>query len=84
MKPLIIEVGLNEGARKQRNPNVPYSPEEIAADFIASAAAGASIIHFHARDPQTGSNRMGNTDLYLRAFELVRSAGVRRSPVSHL
>ena len=75
MKPLIIEVGLNEGARKQQNPNVPYSPEEIAADCIACAAAGASIIHFHARDPQTGSNRMGDTDLYLRAFELVRSAG---------
>jgi uncharacterized protein (DUF849 family) len=75
MKPLIIEVGLNEGAKKDENANVPYTPEEIAADCIACAAAGASIIHFHARDPETGDNRMGDTDLYLKAFGLVRSSG---------
>ena len=30
-KALIIEVGLNESAKKEQNPTVAYSPEEIAA-----------------------------------------------------
>src|SRR6266849_5872547 len=75
MKPLIIEVGLNESAKKEQNPRVPYSPEEIAADVIACAEAGASIVHFHARDSETGANRMNDTDLYLKAFEIIRSTG---------
>ncbi len=75
MKPLIIEVGLNESAKKEQNPCVPYSPEEIAADVIACAEAGASIVHFHARDSETGANRMNDTDLYLKAFEIIRSTG---------
>jgi 3-keto-5-aminohexanoate cleavage enzyme len=74
-KPLIIEVGLNESAKKEQNPTVAYSPEEIAADTIACAEAGASIIHFHAREPQTGANRMNDTALYLEAFRLIRDSG---------
>lgn len=74
-KPLIIEVGLNESAKKEQNPTVAYSPEEIAADAIACAEAGASIIHFHARDPETGANRMNDTELYRQAFKLIRGSG---------
>lgn len=50
MQKLILEVRMNEGARKEANPNVPYRPEEIVADALACAAAGASIVHFHARN----------------------------------
>jgi uncharacterized protein (DUF849 family) len=52
MHKLIIEVRVNEFMmRDQGNPNVPYSPAEIAADATTCRAAGASIMHFHARKP---------------------------------
>ncbi len=50
MKKLLIEVRMNEAARKDANPNVPYMPDEIVADALACAEAGASIVHFHARN----------------------------------
>ena len=49
MQKLIIEVRMNEGARKDANPHVPYTPGEIVADALDCAAAGAAIVHFHAR-----------------------------------
>lgn len=33
---------------------LPVTPDEIASQSIEAAEAGASIIHLHARDPQTG------------------------------
>jgi uncharacterized protein (DUF849 family) len=33
---------------------LPYRPEDIAAQAIAAAEAGAAILHLHARDPQDG------------------------------
>ena len=35
-------------------PHLPITPDEIAADAIAAAEAGAAILHLHARDPETG------------------------------
>lgn len=35
---------------KDDNPNVPLTPDEIAADAARCVAAGASIVHLHARD----------------------------------
>nr|WP_067290179.1 3-keto-5-aminohexanoate cleavage protein [Marinobacterium profundum] len=34
--------------------HLPITPAQIAAESIAAAEAGASIIHLHARDPETG------------------------------
>jgi 3-keto-5-aminohexanoate cleavage enzyme len=45
--PVIIEAAINGVTRKDRNPNVPISPEEIAEDALASIEAGAAIIHHH-------------------------------------
>lgn len=36
------------------SPYLPITPEEIARESIAAAAAGASILHLHARDPVDG------------------------------
>jgi uncharacterized protein (DUF849 family) len=36
------------------SPYLPITPDEIAADALAAAEAGASVIHLHARDPATG------------------------------
>jgi uncharacterized protein (DUF849 family) len=36
------------------SPYLPVTPEEIADAAVGACEAGASIIHLHARDPQTG------------------------------
>lgn len=36
------------------SPHLPVTPAEIATASIDAAEAGASIIHLHARDPETG------------------------------
>ncbi len=38
-----------------KHPNIPKSPEEIAAAAVEATKAGASIIHMHVRDPKTGT-----------------------------
>jgi uncharacterized protein (DUF849 family) len=37
-----------------QTPFLPCSPAEIAEQAIAAAEAGASVLHLHARDPETG------------------------------
>ena len=48
--PVIIEAAINGATSKERNPNSPLAPEEIAADALACLAAGAAIIHNHIDD----------------------------------
>ncbi|WP_379072578.1 3-keto-5-aminohexanoate cleavage protein [Mesorhizobium sp. UC22_110] len=36
------------------SPYLPITPDQVAADAIAAAEAGASILHLHARDPKDG------------------------------
>ena len=36
------------------SPHLPVTPDEIAAEAVAAAEAGAAILHLHARDPQNG------------------------------
>lgn len=36
------------------SPALPFTPEDIAAQSIAAAEAGAAILHLHARDPKDG------------------------------
>jgi 3,5-dioxohexanoate:acetyl-CoA acetone transferase len=36
------------------SPYLPVTPDQIAAEAIAAAEAGAAILHLHARDPQNG------------------------------
>ncbi|WP_298848124.1 3-keto-5-aminohexanoate cleavage protein [uncultured Ruegeria sp.] len=36
------------------SPYLPVTPDEIATSAIEAAEAGASVLHLHARDPETG------------------------------
>jgi len=36
------------------SPHLPITPDEIAVQAIEAAEEGASVLHLHARDPQTG------------------------------
>jgi uncharacterized protein (DUF849 family) len=47
MTPVIIEAAVNGITSKARNPCVPQTPEEIAADLTRCVAAGAAIVHNH-------------------------------------
>jgi len=49
MKKLIIGVHPNEGMPRQPNPHVPLTATEIAGDAADCVAAGASVMHYHAR-----------------------------------
>ena len=67
--PAIIEVGLNEAALRSQNPHVPISPEECAADIRACGKAGAAVVHWHARDPESGEQRLGDVSLHSQVLE---------------
>ncbi|WP_247658053.1 3-keto-5-aminohexanoate cleavage protein [Aquabacter sp. L1I39] len=36
------------------SPHLPITPDQIIADALGAAEAGAAILHLHARNPQTG------------------------------
>ena len=56
----------------RKNPNVPVTPEQIAASALAAHAAGAAIVHVHVRDPQSG---MASRDpaLFREVVDRIRS-----------
>ena len=69
---LIIEVRINEYASRKRNINVPFSPREIRDDAIRCWNEGASIIHYHARDPHSGAPS-SDTALYAETARLIKA-----------
>ena len=70
--PVVIEVAINGVTRPEINPNVPLTPEAIAADAVACRDAGATIIHAHNHDISlTGQEA---ADAYLAAFRAVFDA----------
>ncbi len=72
MQPLIIEAALNESVTRQQNPHVPLSQEQLVAQAVECARAGASLVHFHARDPQTGEQRWRDAGFYAETFAAIR------------
>ena len=67
--PVIIEAAINGATRKETNPNVPKSVEEIADDALAAIDAGAAIVHAHC-DPIGGPDDEV-AERYLASFRLV-------------
>jgi uncharacterized protein (DUF849 family) len=67
-----IEAALNGPWGRERQPGIPITPEEIIAQGIAAAKAGASIIHLHAYDPNTGRQN-DDAETYARIFEGIRA-----------
>ena len=52
MEKLIITVAPTGSVpKKQHNPHVPITPKEIIETGVRCEAAGASILHIHARNP---------------------------------
>jgi 3-keto-5-aminohexanoate cleavage enzyme len=50
--PVIVTAALTGGVHgKEANPNLPETPEEIGRAAAAAEAAGAAVVHLHARRP---------------------------------
>jgi 3-keto-5-aminohexanoate cleavage enzyme len=77
---VIIEVALNEAAGRAPNPHVPYGPKECADDALRCHNAGAAVVHWHARDPQTGEQRLGDAALYGQTLDRIASSGILGYP----
>lgn len=73
MEKLIITVAVCGSApMRDQNPNVPYSPAEIAAEALRSWRAGAAIVHVHVRDPETGLPAFEHS-LFVEVVDRIRS-----------
>lgn len=57
--------------RRDDNPNLPVTPQEIAASALEAAAAGAAILHLHVRHPD-GRPSM-ELDHYRELVRLIRA-----------
>ncbi|MBV1932937.1 MAG: 3-keto-5-aminohexanoate cleavage protein [Porticoccaceae bacterium] len=73
MAKIMIESAINGNAHKASNPNIAYSPADIANDAIATCKAGAALIHFHVREPETGK-WMHDIPYYSEVFKSTRQA----------
>lgn len=72
MRSIWLEVALNGPWSRDRQPRIPLLADEIVADALACADAGASVIHFHAYDPVTGRQR-DDYDIYAPIIERIRA-----------
>jgi uncharacterized protein (DUF849 family) len=57
---------------KDQHPLLPVTPEEIAKACLDAATAGASIVHIHVRDPETGQPSM-ELSLYRDVVRRIRA-----------
>lgn len=57
---------------KEMTPHVPVSPEEVIADVREACALGITMVHLHARDPETGRPAY-QAEWYARMIEGIRA-----------
>jgi uncharacterized protein (DUF849 family) len=70
--PLIIECRCNDSDYRKDNPNCPYSPQEIVREAVRAWEAGASIFHWHGREPVNGE-WISDVEVYLETIEGIRA-----------
>lgn len=71
-KKVIIEARVNEYMARDVNPNVPFTPDEIAEAAVACREAGAAICHYHARNADGSPNH--DPDTYFETIRKIREA----------
>ena len=55
-----------------KSPNVPVTPKQIAHAALEAASAGATVVHCHVRNPETGKGSR-SVDLYREVMEIIRA-----------
>ena len=70
MEPLIITAAITGGeyVSKADTPYVPCTVDEIVEETVRCVEAGASIVHLHAKDPETGKPWSGDPNPILREY----------------
>jgi 3-dehydrocarnitine:acetyl-CoA trimethylamine transferase len=58
--------------KPEQHPGLPITPAQIADSALEAAAAGASVVHIHVRDPKTGQPSM-DIALYREVMERIRA-----------
>lgn len=72
MEKLIITVApVGSVVTREKNPNIPITPREIAESVIDSCQVGASVCHIHVRNPKT-EEPSSEFVLYKEVFERIR------------
>lgn len=72
-EPVVVTAALTGGVHgKEANPNLPESPAEIAEAAAACEAAGASVVHLHAR--RENGERAFTTERFQAVTDAVRAA----------
>ena len=67
---------VGENQYNQAHPNFPITPQQIADAALEAEQAGASCVHLHVRDPNTGEGSR-DPDLFLDMATRVRENGVK-------
>ena len=55
-----------------KSPNVPVTPKQIAHAALEAASAGATVVHCHVRNPETGKGSR-SVNLYREVMEIIRA-----------
>src|SRR3569833_1906830 len=73
---IVLTCAVTGGGRPHpQHPAIPITPAQIADSCVEAAKAGASVVHIHVRNPETG----GSSDdprLFAEVVDRVRSSGV--------
>lgn len=73
LSPVIICCAVNGGIQgKEYNEAIPETPDEIAESAAAACEAGASMIHVHARNPETRWKGATTTETWLEVNRKIR------------
>ena len=67
---------VGENQYNQAHPNFPITPQQIADAALEAEQAGASCVHLHVRNPETGEGSR-DPDLFLEMATRVRENGVK-------
>ena len=67
---------VGENQYNQAHPNFPITPQQIADAALEAEQAGASCVHLHVRNPETGEGSR-DPDLFLDMATRVRDNGVK-------
>lgn len=67
---------VGENKYNRAHPSFPVTPQQIADAALEAEQAGASAVHLHVRDPETGDGAR-DPDLFLEMATRVRDNGVR-------
>ncbi|MDD9718882.1 3-keto-5-aminohexanoate cleavage protein [Dinoroseobacter sp. PD6] len=72
MPQICLEVALNGPWSRSLQPGMPITTDELIAQGIACARAGAAVVHVHVYDPDTGRQRE-DYDAYAKVIEGIRA-----------